>query len=587
VVIIAALLALPGCDSSGIGRGGDDVLPSERPFGTVKGVAFDGLIIGADVTIYSFTKSGKGESLARGRSDETGQYSIELRAASQPILIEVTGGRYVEEASGRSVPLSQGQFLYAVTNYVSGAAVQMSATYYSTLATALAEHLAAGGEDVAAAITQANTRAGAILGWDLATVTPVDVTNIANAAAFLTKEIEYGFFTAAVSSWTLAASTINQTEPHAIHNSITFAQRAYEDLRADGKLDGRGNNRLSVGTILLGPEVYRHQLAVHMLKMARDVRNKSGISADTLVDSASRLNDSTDPIFAEAPLLPLDENAPVIKSISPPAGALVTGKFEASATLTSPTALTLVEFFVDGAYLGAAADVRAPALTIDSAPYADGEHTLEIRAKNLYGASAAAKQKIVFDNNPPLVDSLKPAAGSVLRGNFEMSATISDAVGIAKVAWYIDGTSHSTADTATVSSTDFADGPHTLTISVIDHVGHETRRSVAVTFDNAPPVLSATPSTSGGLQPDPTVRCVASGTVADAVSGIRSVAVGDQAIHLSGSQWSYSFIGNKHANPFLVTATDVAGNATSVSVSFKVSIEPGPNNQWLVSCKIL
>src|SRR5690554_632493 len=127
--VLVLSVALSAC--GGDGSGG---VPESQPSGSVSGVAFDGLIMNGNVAIYGWDGS-KGELLGSGKTDTLGEYSIDLDGVpSQPVLIEVTGGRYTEEASDRNVALRAGDFLYALQDYEQGDAITTSLTFYTTIA---------------------------------------------------------------------------------------------------------------------------------------------------------------------------------------------------------------------------------------------------------------------------------------------------------------------------------------------------------------------------------------------------------------------------------------------------------------------
>lgn len=63
--------------------GGDSTLPPERPAGTVQGYAIDGVIVGGTVRAYTFTTNGPGDLLGEATTDEQGQFTRSVRAASR------------------------------------------------------------------------------------------------------------------------------------------------------------------------------------------------------------------------------------------------------------------------------------------------------------------------------------------------------------------------------------------------------------------------------------------------------------------------------------------------------------------------
>ena len=95
-----------GNESSGSSPTGSTI-----PVGVVSGTSFDGLIIGGTVSVYDFTTGAKGALLGQTTSDGNGLYSLSLQVESRPVLVEITGGYYVEEAgvpgSSTQVSLSQ------------------------------------------------------------------------------------------------------------------------------------------------------------------------------------------------------------------------------------------------------------------------------------------------------------------------------------------------------------------------------------------------------------------------------------------------------------------------------------------------
>jgi hypothetical protein len=117
------------------------VPPVVIPTGSVSGKAFDGLISNGTVSIYDFTTGAKGNVLGTATTDNAGLYSISLQITSRPVLIEITGGYYTEEATGTNVQLSAKQpvnKLTALINYTQGTPIQTAVTTYSHMAAGLA-----------------------------------------------------------------------------------------------------------------------------------------------------------------------------------------------------------------------------------------------------------------------------------------------------------------------------------------------------------------------------------------------------------------------------------------------------------------
>src|SRR3569833_2639878 len=118
--------------------GGAGDLPPVRPSSGVSGIAGDAEIQNGQVTMYAFGRSGKGERLGGGVADARGFYSLELRAPSQPELIEVSGGRYTEEASGVAVDVGEGQVQHTKTQNNTDQPLSLMVTPRTQLAAGLA-----------------------------------------------------------------------------------------------------------------------------------------------------------------------------------------------------------------------------------------------------------------------------------------------------------------------------------------------------------------------------------------------------------------------------------------------------------------
>ena len=238
---------------------------STVPVGSVSGTTFDGLITSGIVAIYDFSAGAKGAQLAQATSDSSGLYSIPLQIETRPILVEVTGGYYAEEAGTNpvTVTLAANQKLSAVTNYTTGSTLKVAVTTFTHLAAGLASYEISKGTAVSTAINNANSRVSSLAGVNILTTFPKEITDVNNASATLKPELRYGFLEAAISMWTYNNAPTPKSAHLAPYTSIDFAQLLYQDISADGLLDGMGLDstgaaaQLSFGTIPLGVDVYR------------------------------------------------------------------------------------------------------------------------------------------------------------------------------------------------------------------------------------------------------------------------------------------------------------------------------------------
>ncbi len=468
---------------------------SENPRGTVTGVAYDGIIVNGKVTIYAFDGN-QGATLAEGMTNAAGAYSIDLRVASQPVMIEITGGSYQEEASGHVVPLQEGQRLLALALYTPDIPLTVHATYWTTLAAGLAQYKVKTGATATQAIEDANKEISDLLGLPILTTVPLEPTVPLNRRDNLTPELEYGYFAAAVSKWTALASDFNKRPVHTIYSSIAFSQLAFEDIRYDGVLNGKSEvGALSVGGIELSTDIYRHAIALAILSMANDKRNIVGVTPATLLVSARRLNDATIPIFRGGTVIPLDEGGPMIARIAPDSET-VFGVFTGIAEIADVVGVAAVEFLVDGVSTATAADPARPSVSIDSSGLSEGHHTLTVRVTNLAGNSTSADRAFDVSNKATLISNVQPADGSLVRGKVTASATVYDSAGIDEVVFTVDeqdvGRAHGLGEVKiTFDSKGVADGDHKLRVTTRNSVGYTLSVENIFTADNTLPVIEA------------------------------------------------------------------------------------------------
>jgi hypothetical protein len=98
-------LGLSGCGGSDAPAGTPAPSPAPAPASstTVTGAAVKGPVANATVTIKN---ASTGATLATGATSPDGSYSISVPTASGDVIIEITGGSYVDEATGVTTTLS-------------------------------------------------------------------------------------------------------------------------------------------------------------------------------------------------------------------------------------------------------------------------------------------------------------------------------------------------------------------------------------------------------------------------------------------------------------------------------------------------
>lgn len=495
--LFAFLLLLPllvsGCGGSG---GGSDT-PPERPTSAVSGRAVDALIRNGTVTVYSWRGGSRGAELGSGRTDDEGHYEIEIQAEDQPILVQIEGGTYTEEASGQDVSLRDGEQLLAVTNYTSGEPIDVMLTPYTTLQTALAEYNVAQGVETNNAIAQATSTIAGITGIDILGTVPIDITDPSHQdTTTLTDEIYYGFLTAGLSAWTRSINEAAGREGHSAYTSIQLALIMYRDLKLDGVLNGRGLSAsgnaevdLAVGPQELGPTIYRRQIALGVLHAGAGDYNATAMTPDMLLERANQFASRVNPVFANEPPLPIDEEGPQVSRVDA-VGSLYGGVIDYTVDVVDTVGVVQVSAMLDGTPVATINEPNGREVTfsIDTTGFADGDHVFRIEAIDQLNNVATAEWTLRTDNTGASLavtsDLITNHQEYILRGTY--SDPLSD---IERIT--VNGVEAGVHDDGTWSHTvTLAPGENEFTARAVDALGNESAIESTILYDGAAPVIS-------------------------------------------------------------------------------------------------
>jgi len=580
IFALLATISLASCGGDGGGGSGGGI-PSERPNGQVAGVAHDNILVNADINIYSLGK----ELLGSGTTNEEGIYNIQLESVeSQIVLVEATNGRYIEEFSGKSVELKEGDSLRAYVYYEQAGNIDMSVTLLSTIAVGYSEYLMSLGVPNLDAVSQSNASISTMAGIDIEAITPVDITNVANANPSLNDQLKYSFITAAVSPLMAWVSKENNTPIHdRPFNSIHFAEKAYDDIRHDGKLDGQGTEGgLAFGVTPISTETYR-SLAVNMLIMANDDNNVTGIDAEDLLDFASQFNASNHPAFGaeQSPPAPLNSISPNVTNFSWSEGETIAATVTLSVDVVDQVGVDAVSLNIGGIdYVAANPD--KPEFLVDTTSFVDGVYTAEITATSATTGITKVSRTVTIANAGIAVSDVHPQDGEYIRGNYSFSAVVTDPIEVVDVQFQIDDNiyySQSTLDnpvqilnTTQVIVTETA---HTFKVTAENQAGYTTSVTNTFYLDNTDPQISTSLNNDSYITDDYNFQA----TISD------NLKVDDVVLYLDGSvvsDLSDSIFSNTYSLNYPMTVSemdegehiiavdvsDKAGNNTQLSRSF-------------------
>jgi hypothetical protein len=176
--------------------------------------------------------------------------------------------------------------------------------------------------------------------------------------------------------------------------------------------------------------------------------------------------------------------APTVSITSPLTGAAISRTVSVSVSASDNVGVTKVELYKDWALFA----------TLTNSPYTfswdttkdqDGAHSLLAKAydaANNIGSSNTVAVSV--DNTAPSVSILSPLPGATVKGSVTISVSASDASGVQRVQFYIDGklqaTDYSTPYSYQWNMKNAKRGVHTITVIAYDSAGNMQQLSITV-----------------------------------------------------------------------------------------------------------
>lgn len=472
------------------GSSGGDGVPPLAPAAEFSGTVTDAVIVNGILSVYAFDDGIKGELIAETMTDSDGDFIFdEFRSPSRPVIVEVSGGHYTEEASGVVVNLLEGQVLRAYMFYEEGTPITVQVTPLTHLASCLADNKIGNATNVNNAITEATSVFSGLAGIDILGTRPLDITDPANANFELTDGLRYGAFLAAISSYTAEVSVINGVTPHQFNQntSIYATQVLCQDILTDGIFNGIGfiNGTSSVGQLALGSVpldsyTVRTTLAQNILSIVGSENNKTNLGVSFFVQYANGVASSTDAVFNGEPAVPVDQVPPVSTASLLP-DSFIKGLIDLSFTVTDSIGVESVVFYVNGAF-HSNGQVLTPLLSLNTSTYADGILTVSVVATDVLGNESSTDFTYLVDNTSPTIaltsPVLVPSASYVASGTYLAEGSPITSITANGVSATVDvGLGTWSADLTLLS------GGNTVNLVITDSVGNTNNLDVIVDVD--------------------------------------------------------------------------------------------------------
>ncbi len=288
--LIGTLLLLFGC-----GGGGSSVTTPMGNNGTtgangmISGTAVKGPVSGGTVKVFAVNNGAMGMQLASGTTDSQGNFNISIGDYTGSIMVQMSGGTYVDEATGATVSMAPGDVMTAVMTTVSaGATVTgIQLTPLTSMAQTMAVNMWGGMTD--ANITAANTAIGNYYMVNDILHTPPMNPLVSGSGGTATQYMKnYGMAIAAISQ---SAKDMGM----ALSSSMVTAMM---NDASDGVLNGMmGTTPVMMGGMMTGSSVMAATagtsgLATEMSTFITSTMNKSGITATDMQALMNQLTSS-------------------------------------------------------------------------------------------------------------------------------------------------------------------------------------------------------------------------------------------------------------------------------------------------------
>ncbi len=303
---VAALL-LAGCGGGGSSIDGTGAATTPTAQGTMSGNVVKGPVSGAAIKAFAVSGGVMGTQLSSAVTDANGAFTMPMGGYAGPVMLQMSGGTYTDEASGIPMTMGAGDVMTAVLPTVAaGASVSgVAVTPLTAMAQAMAQHMSGGLTD--ANIAAANTAVGNyFMVHDILHTQPINPLVAGSAAGATQDMMNYGMTLAAMSQYAKGAGMSSSS------GFVTAMMNDASDGVIDGKASGTqltmGGGMSAGGTTTAGggmmgtggtgsnmmqPDAGRAGLSTAMTEFMNSGLNRSGVSAATMTTLMQQLRDGT------------------------------------------------------------------------------------------------------------------------------------------------------------------------------------------------------------------------------------------------------------------------------------------------------
>jgi hypothetical protein len=230
-----------------------------------------------------------GTKIVSAGTDAQGNFTLSMGSYTGPVMLQMTGGTYTDEASGRNMSMLPGDFMTAVLpTMAAGATVSgIQMTPLTSMAQAMAQHLSGGMTD--ANIATANTAVDRyFMVTDILHNVPMNPLLSGSSNAASQDSINYGMALAAMSQEAMSQGMSSSSA------MVTAMVNDASDGIMDGKMSGSAVTMGGMTMSSMMPSTAGTSgLASAMTSFMASSQNRSGVTAATLQQLINQLNGSS------------------------------------------------------------------------------------------------------------------------------------------------------------------------------------------------------------------------------------------------------------------------------------------------------
>jgi hypothetical protein len=260
--------------------------------GSIDGTVVKGPVNGGTVMAYAINNGTTGTQLASGMTDAQGNFTISIGDYSGPIMLQLSGGTYIDDATGATEIMSSGDVMTAVIPSVSSGAsatgIQM--TPLTSMAQAMAHNMAGGMTDEN--ITAANTTIGNyFMVSDILHTQPMNRLTPGSGTGATQDMKNYGMALAAVSQY---AKDMGMSSSSGL---VTAMMNDASDVIMNGMMGSTSITMSGMGGMMGGGTMMQSfagtsGLATAMSQFIGSTTNKSGLTIQDMQSLMDHLSTS-------------------------------------------------------------------------------------------------------------------------------------------------------------------------------------------------------------------------------------------------------------------------------------------------------